>query len=161
MILEMTNCTNCAKYKLLLTWSTFHFRGSKRPSIFICAKAKTKTWLKIWLLTWIPQIKHSTLSLLNKRRSYTLCCQQYVKAALQNSHFHVSQQEVYPNKTNQLKPVRFLPDSKLSSYSFLSYSAAFWITPTTVCIVYFYLKRHIVFIFCPSTPQGNEWNIKS
>lgn len=36
----MTNCTNCVKYKLLLTWSTFHFRGAKRPSIFICAKNK-------------------------------------------------------------------------------------------------------------------------
>ena len=102
MILGMTNCTNCAKYKLLLTWSTFHFRGSKRPSIFICAK--TKTWLKIWLLTWIPQIKHSTLSLLNKRGSYTQCCQRYINGTLQNSHFRM--REVYINKTNHLEPAR-------------------------------------------------------
>ena len=67
MILETDNSTNCAKFKPLLTWGTFHWRSSKCPSIFICAK--TKTWLKICLLTWIPQIKHPASPLLNERGS--------------------------------------------------------------------------------------------
>lgn len=149
MILEMTNCTNCAKYKQLLTWSTFHFRGSKRPSIFICAK--TKTWLKIWLLTWIPQIKHSTLSLLNKRGSNSQRCQKYVKVILWNSHFHMRQRELHFDKTTHLKPA-CIPQLQTFFLFCFSYSSMFWITPTTVWIVYFYLKRHIVFIFCPSAP---------
>lgn len=50
MTLGMAKCTNCAKYKLLLTWSAFHFRGWRwgrgggtggHPSIFICVKTTT------------------------------------------------------------------------------------------------------------------------
>lgn len=36
----MTNCTNCAKYKLLLTWSTFSFQGFKKPIHFHLCKNK-------------------------------------------------------------------------------------------------------------------------
>lgn len=38
MILGTVKCTNRWKYKVLLTWSTSRFEGSRRSSIFICAQ---------------------------------------------------------------------------------------------------------------------------
>lgn len=114
MILEMTNCTNCAKYKLLLTWSTFHFRGSKRPSIFICVK--TKTWLKIWLLTWIPQIKTLRSLCLIKEGQTPSVVRNMSKSSYRTVTFMRAREKFTPTKPPTWS-LHIYPNSKLSSYS--------------------------------------------
>lgn len=63
MILEMTNCTNCSKYKPLLTWSTFHFKLLHNSHQF-SSVLKQKHNYKFDSCHTLHKQKHSTLSLI-------------------------------------------------------------------------------------------------